>query len=161
MPSNNEFEHLWKLISKCRFAMLVTNGPDGLQSRPMTTVQKEFDGNLWFFAPADSSAVHAIQSDDQVCLCYGNTGAADFVSVTGPASIISDATKKKSLWNPMVQAWFPQGAEADSVVLIKVRAAHCEYWDSNSSKLVQLFTMAKALATGTQPKEAGEHCRVM
>jgi hypothetical protein len=65
--------------------------------------------------------------------------------------------KKKELWKPAVQAWFPEGAESPQNVLVKVVPDHAEYWDSKSNKLVQLFTMAKALATGSPPNDIGEH----
>jgi general stress protein 26 len=48
----------------------------------------------------------------------------------------------------MVQAWFPQGPDADSVVLIRVRVDHAEYWDGEywdgqDNKLVQLISVFK------------------
>ena len=68
------------------------------------------------------------------------------------------SAKKKELWNPpAVQAWFPEGADSPQNVLLQVIPDHAEYWDSKSNKLVQLFTMAKALATGTPPRDIGEH----
>lgn len=152
---------LWDMIRSYRFAMFTTREPgDVLRSRPMTTLQQDFDGSLWFFAAADSDVVHAVESYAQVSLSYGNSNAADFVCVAGPATIVKDAQSKRDRWNPMVQAWFPQGPTTDSVVLIKVRADHAEYWDSNDSKLVQLLSMVKAIATGSQPRHIGEHRKV-
>ena len=43
-------EDIWKRIKDVRFAMLTTIDADGsLSSRPMTTVQKELAGTMWFF----------------------------------------------------------------------------------------------------------------
>jgi hypothetical protein len=64
------------------------------------------------------------------------------------------------LWKPSVQAWFPEGAESPLNVLVKVTPDHAEYWDSKSNKLVQLFTLAKSLATGVPPRDIGEHRHV-
>ena len=154
-------ETLWGMIKSYRFAMLTTRErSDVLRSRPMTTVQQGFDGTLWFFAATESDAVRAIERYAQVSLSYGNSNESDFVCVAGPATIVEDVQCKQALWNPSVQAWFPQGPEADSVVLIKVRADHAEYWDSSHSKLVQLLCMVKAVATGTQPRHLGEHRKV-
>lgn len=151
-------EKLWSMIHKYRFAMMTTQeAGDALRSRPMTTIDRDFDGSLWFFARADSAAVAALETHPQVSLSYSDSGAFDFVAVAGPAEIVTEVAKKKELWKPAVQAWFPEGAESPHNVLIKVLPDHAEYWDSKSNKLVQLFTMAKALATGSPPHDIGEH----
>jgi general stress protein 26 len=154
-------EALWGMIKFYRFAMFTTRERgDVLRSRPMTTIQQDFDGTLWFFAAAESDVVRAIERYAQVSVSYGNSNDVDFVCVAGPAAIVGDAQCKEALWNPMVQAWFPQGPDADSVVLIKVRADRAEYWDSTHNKLVQLLSMVKAVANGSQPRAMGEHRKV-
>lgn len=154
---NESYEKLWKMIRECRFAMLTTTDETSeLRGRPMTTLQKEFDGRLWFIAPATSDAVKDIEENANVSLAYSDTPDADFVSVSGKASIEFDVEQKKKLWSPMVAAWFPQGPESSDVALIRVDASRADYWDSKSNKLVQLFSMAKALATGKKP-DMGEH----
>jgi len=156
--NQDAYQKLWSLIKHCRFAMMVTMEGDGaLRSRPMSTVNKEFAGALWFFTPADSAAVAAIASHPDVCLAYADSKDADFVSVSGNGSIESDANLKQELWNPMVQAWFPQGPQSSDVVLIRVDANHAEYWDSTSNKLVQLYSLASALMQGSAPKHMGTH----
>jgi general stress protein 26 len=151
-------EKLWGMIKKHRFAMLTTQeSGQALHSRPMTTIDRDFDGTLWFFAKADSAAVTAIGSHPQVCLSYSDADAADFVCVSGAAEIVTETAKKEELWKPMVQAWFPEGAQSPLNVLIKVTPDHAEYWDSKSNRLVQLFSMARALATGAPPRDLGEH----
>jgi general stress protein 26 len=156
--ADSENTKLWAMIKGFRFAMLTTREPGGaLRARPMTTIDVAFDGSLWFFAQQDSDAARAIREFPQVCLSYGNDRAADFVCVSGAAEVVTDVNKKKQLWNPAVEAWFPQGAASPNVVLFKVSAEHAEYWDSNSSKLVRLFSMATALATGKPPQNMGEH----
>jgi general stress protein 26 len=154
-------DKLWNMIKKYKFAMMTTQHEgDVLRSRPMTTIDREYDDSLWFFARADSTLAAALTRHPQVCLSYADSGAADFVCVAGAAEIVSDTAKKKALWNSMVQAWFPEGSESSYVVLIKVNADHAEFWDSTSSKLVQLFSVAKALATGHPPTELGDHQNV-
>lgn len=150
-------QKLWEMISRSRFAMFVTLEADRtLRGRPMTTIQDKFDDTLWFFAKADSDVVRAVQANPVVCLTYGNSNAADFVSVSGRATVVTDLNRKKELWNAAVQAWFPEGAESPGVVLLDVEALSGEYWDSEN-RLVRLFSMARALSTSTTPKNMGEH----
>jgi general stress protein 26 len=151
-------EKLWGLVKKYRYAMLTTQeAGEALRSRPMTTIEREYDGTLWFFAAADSTAATALGDHPQICLTYSNTDNFDFVTVSGSAEVITDVARKKALWQPAVQAWFPQGPDSAHNVLIKVTPEQAEYWDSKSNKLVQLFSIAKALATGTTPRDLGEH----
>jgi general stress protein 26 len=64
-------QKLWQLIQKHRFAMLTTHADgDVLRSRPMTTIERNFDGSLWFFARTDSQTAAAIARRAQVCLGY-------------------------------------------------------------------------------------------
>ena len=158
--SKDESGHdkLWAMIKKHRFAMMTTQHEGNvLRSRPMTTIERRDDQSLWFFAKSDSAVTAALAARPQACLSYANPADHDFVSVAGPAAIVSDVAKKKELWGPMVQAWLPEGPEASSVVLLEVKPDHAEYWDTKSSKLVQLFSMVRSLATGQPPRDMGEH----
>ena len=152
---------LWSMIGEYRFAMLTTQeSGETLRSRPMTTVKRDFDGSLWFFARSDSAAAWALTAHPQVSLAYADDGAADFVAVGGSAHVVTDEAVKRQLWGPAVQAWFPEGPDSPHNLLIRVQAEHAEYWDSKSNRLVQLFSMAKALATGGTPPDIGEHRKV-
>src|SRR5689334_18380270 len=80
---------LWEIIKDCRFAMLTTTDESGaLRSRPMTTVQKEFGGTLWFFTPADAEPVQDIEAHENVCVSYADVEHNDFVSLSGTASLV-------------------------------------------------------------------------
>jgi general stress protein 26 len=154
---DNPYDKLWSMIDKSRFAMFTTIEPNGsLRSRPMTTIQNRFDGSLWFFAKAGTDIVRAVGANPRVSLSYGDSKHADFVAVSGTAKIVTEIAKKQELWTAAVEAWLPEGAEAPSVVLVDVEADHGEYWDS-ASKLVQLFSVARALASSEKPPGQGEH----
>jgi general stress protein 26 len=161
MIKQSGYEKLWSLVKKHRFAMLTTlEGEEVLRSRPMTTINREFDGTLWFFAKADSASVAALRTHSNVCLSYSDPGAAEFVCAAGPSVVITDVARKQELWNAGVQAWFPEGATSPLNVLIAVTPDHAEYWDSSNSKLVQLFGFAKALITNQPPRDVKEHREV-
>lgn len=154
---DSSYDKLWHIIKGCRFGMLTTLEDGMLRSRPMTTVQKEFGGTIWFFVPTDSDAAHAIARNEQVCVAYANVDKADFVSLSGTASIITHTGIKEKFWSAMVQAWFPQGAASDDVSMIKMDVSCADYWDSVSNKFVQHYSMASAYVRGSTPKHIGEH----
>jgi general stress protein 26 len=122
----------------------------------MTLQEVEFDGDLWFFAERDSHPVQHIAASPEVNVGVGSGGS--WVSLTGDAVVVEDAAKKRELWNSAVEAWFPQGPDDDSVVLIKVQADSAEYWDS-PGRLATLLSFAKAKVTGERI-EVGENEKV-
>lgn len=141
-----------------RIAMLTTRAPDGtLTSRPMALQEADFDGDLWFFATKGSRKVTHITADPQVNVGVGSSGT--WVSLTGNARVVTDDAKKRELWNVGVEAWFPNGPEADDIVLIQVEGESAEYWDSPGGRIATAFSFAKAKATG-KPYSGGENEKV-
>jgi general stress protein 26 len=143
-----------ELIKDIDIAMLTTVEQDGsLRSRPMSTQQVEFDGDLWFFTSATTPKVGEIQRDQRVNVSYANPGKQRYVSVSGVATLVRDRAKIEELWNPVLKAWFPKGLEDPDLALLHVRSEQAEYWESPSGFIAQAVGLAQALATG---KEANE-----
>ena len=157
-PDRNEsIKKLAEMIKGIRVTMMTTVEEDGsLRSRPMATQQTEFDGNLWFFTGASSPKIDEVQQDQHVNLSYADPDSNRYVSLSGTAKLVSDKQKAKELWNPFVKAWFPKGLDDPELALLKVTIDSAEYWDSPSSKMVQLAGLAKALITG-KPIKGGEN----
>jgi general stress protein 26 len=165
MSTNTERDEAIKklatLIKDIQVAMLTTADEDGsLRSRPMATQQTEFDGTLWFFTRADSGKVHEIDRQHQVNVSYAEPKKQHYVSVSGTATLVRDLAKVKELWKPLYKAWFPEGLDDPELALLRVDVAKAEYWDSPSSKVVQIVGFLKAMTTGTM-YQGGEHEKVM
>ncbi len=142
-----------ELIGSARIAMLTTVSTEGqLVSRPMAVQQTEFDGDVWFFAEADSPKIADIQGDPRVNVAFSES---DFVSIAGTASIVRDVAKKRELWDAGAAAWFGgKDPEDPSVVLIQVDGDTAEYWDT-PSRPATMIKVVKAKLTGSRP-DAGE-----
>ncbi|HYO82763.1 MAG TPA: pyridoxamine 5'-phosphate oxidase family protein [Bryobacteraceae bacterium] len=153
---------LGELIKGIRVAMFTTIEPDGsLRSRPMYTQDVEFDGQLWFFTWLDTAKVSEISREQHVNVSYSSPSDERYVSLSGRARLVQDPAKAKELWNPALKAWFPKGLDDPNLGLILVDAEKAEYWDSPSSKLVQMIGFAKAVTTGkSYADEATDHQRV-
>jgi len=147
---------LQELIEGIDFCMLTSIDGDVMRSRPMSTQQAEFDGDIWFFTSDETHKVDEIAADNRVCVAYTKPDSHTYVSVSGRAEIVRDRPKMEELWNPVLKAWFPDGLEDPRLCLLKVTAEQAEYWDQPSGKVVQLFGFVKALATG-QSAEWGEN----
>jgi len=147
MSEDDQTHKVAELLRGERFGFLTTITMDGrLTSRPMTLQEVEFDGDLWFFAERDSTPVEHITASPEVNVGVGSGGT--WVSLTGDAIVVEDAAKKRELWNSAVEAWFPQGPDDASVVLIKVQADSAEYWDSPGGRLATAFSFVKSKVTG-------------
>jgi general stress protein 26 len=145
-------------IDDVRFPMFTWQDEHGhLLSQPMTKQQVDDDGGIWFFASTLTSLWECIGHRPQVNLAFAHPDDALFVSVAGTAERVVDRERIKAMWNTGAQAWFPAGPEDEHAVLIRVVPHTAEYWDSNDSKMVRLFAMAKAAITGTRPDMDNEH----
>jgi general stress protein 26 len=156
-------EQLWDLIKDIKFAMFTTRHDNGhLHSRPMTTQNKKVDedGSLWFFMSRSGDPVADLAAEPNVNVVYADPGADSYVSVSGTARVVDNLAKKEQLWSKLNEAWFPAGVTDPDLALVQVQITHASYWDVKSSKLVQLFAMAKAAVTGRPPKDIGEHGEV-
>src|SRR5687767_5291931 len=150
---------LRELLEGIDFCMLTTIDSGQLRSRPMSTQQAEFDGDVWFFTSDESHKIGEIEKDNRVCLAYAKPDSDTYVSVSGRAEMTRDRAKMEELWSPILKAWFPGGLDDPHLCLMKVSAEQAEYWDSPSGKLLQLFGFVKALATG-QEADWGENKKI-
>lgn len=145
-------------IGSMRFAMFTFRDQyDHLVSQPMTKQDVDAEGGLWFFVNSTTELWDSIAHQPEVNVSFADNENSTYVSVSGRAERVVDRAQVQQRWNPMVQAWFPAGPEDQHAVLVRVDPHAAEYWDSNDSKMVRMFAMAKAAVTGTQPDVDGEH----
>lgn len=151
---------LGALIKDIKMAMLTTVEDDGtIRSRPMATQKAEFDGTLWFFTSLNTPKIDDIQHERNVNVSYAEPSDNRYVSVSGKAFVVRDRQKIEELWNPFLKAWFPKGQDDPELTLLKINVESAEYWDSPSSKVVQVVGFVKALATG-KAYEGGENEKI-
>jgi general stress protein 26 len=152
-----EIEKISKMIKSVEVAMLVTMDSDGkFHSRPMTTQEMDFNGEIWFFAERDSEVVKEIQNHPELNVAYSEDGK--YVSVSGKGSIVTNNAKKRELWHPELKVWF-EGKEAESadVVLIKVQANEADYWETGDGMIGNAVRTLIAAVGGREatPIESG------
>lgn len=143
----SEHEKINELIKDIKFAMVTFNTQAGhLHAVPMTTQNKEFDGEIWFIGSKKSEWVENIAHNNQVNLAY-STSSSHFISIHGTANLVEDQALLDELWSPAYNAFFENGKEDPDVQLIRVDAHGAQYWES-SGKLVTLFKLGKAAISG-------------
>lgn len=147
-----------ELIRDARICLLTTTAVDGrLVSRPMGLQAAEFDGDLWFFAYADSAKVRQIRVNPQVNVGFSDQRQHAWVAVAGTAQEGWDRDRAAELLNPLLRTWFPDGLDTPGLTLIKVHASSAEYWGSPGGTVVNLLGFAKAAVAGRPPKAGENH----
>ncbi|MDB6060818.1 MAG: ral stress protein [Verrucomicrobiaceae bacterium] len=153
-----DLNELWKKIGQVKTGMFTTTDGSGrLNSRPMTSQEVDVDGVLWFFCSLHSEIAHELSERPQVNISFAEPKDGFYVSLAGQATLVRDRGLYASLWNPLVKAWFPRGLDDPDLVLIRFDIESAEYWDADSSRMVQLIKMAKAAVIGKKPDDMGKH----
>ncbi len=126
-----KIEKLRELIKDIDIAMLTTVDNDGtLRSRPMSTQQTEFDGDLLFLTGADTAKAYEIGRDSRVNVSYAKPDDQRFISVSGTATLLNDRAKIDELWSPIYKVFFPNGKDDPNLRVLKVTVDKAEYWDT-------------------------------
>ncbi len=152
-------EKLWSMMKDIRFAMLTTEDGGHLRARPMAASQSGFDGTLWFFTRASSHKVAEVGADHRVGVTYADSGANDYVSLSGTATLVTDKASIAAHWSEALRTWFPKGKDDPDIALLKVDVQAAEYWDAPNSAMVHAYGYVKAVLTG-EPPHPGENRKV-
>jgi|SRR5688572_5865249 len=149
-------EKVKELVSHSRVGMLGTLEAGFMKFRPMSHVDIDDDGNIWFFTSKDSWKAEDIQRNPTVQLLYVNESDSCYISIEGTAHLSDDHQRMKELFNPFVKAWFPKGLKDPSIALLIVHPMEMEYWSNDDSKVLTYLKILTAAATGSQPS-VGSH----
>jgi general stress protein 26 len=159
--ANDPLKDLREKIKDVKFGMFTTLNPEGrVTSRPMTSQQLDDAGNVWFFTSDESDFVRHLGTHPQVNVSFADPEDSLYVSIAGHAELTRDRAKIDELWSPLVSAWFDGGKEDPHLALVKVHVDTAEYWDTHSSKMTQLYALAKSALTGKAPRDLGEHKKI-
>ena len=157
-----QVEFLYDKLADIRFGMLSTidSAKGVIRSRPMTNKKVDRDGTLWFMTSDETAISFEVDQNQHVNVSYADTSDQLFISISGSGTVVRDRAKIHELWHAMDKAWFPEGVEDPHIVLIRVDVSAAEYWDSPSSKVVALYSLAKAISSGETAYDIGEHAKL-
>ena len=160
VSAEKKLDDLYELIDGIEIAMFTTRRPDGhLVSRPMATQQRTSAADLWFVTNVESHKLDELAFDPNVNVSYYRNRSAEWVSVSGSATVSRDRAKIHELYQPDWRAWFgDDGGERDGgpddprLALVLVEAHSVTYQKVSVPRPVVLFQVAKGIITGTPPK---------
>jgi general stress protein 26 len=147
-----------KLIETLRHydtLMVTTTATNGtMHARPMAIAEIDDSGEVWFVTRDDTPKIDEVMKDARTLVTGQEKGR--FVSLTGRIDVIKDREKIRALWKEAWKAWFPDGKDDPSIVLMRVRPEIGEYWDNRGTRGVRfMFEAAKALLNGRSAADAG------
>lgn len=154
LNSKEAVTKLQSLIGDIGTCMFFTNIQTGVHNtRPMVAIEVDMNGNLWFFTNLQSAKVKDIEKDSNVHLVFANPSKDSYLDLRGRASIEQDRKSIEDKWNPIVKAWFPEGKNDPNLCLVKVKTDEAHYWDTESTKMVEMLKIVASLVTGKQLEE--------
>lgn len=152
---NSDLTLLSEMIEEITVAMLTNVNEHGaLTSRPMTPLEMDSEGALWFFI--DRTSVPHVERLSAANLSFSDEERAVYVSLSGRGELDDDRDIIRRLWTSFAKPWFPEGPESVDLCLLKFVPETAEYWDGPHSKVVRKVAMAASIAAG-RPIGMGEH----
>jgi len=129
-----DVEKLKQMAGKCRVGMLGLYQEDKIHFSPMSHVDIDDQGDLWFFA--SNKLRNDLKNDSSVHLVYSHESDGTFLSIEGTARVNNNKGKMKELFNSFIKTWFPKGLDDSSLILLVVHPVGVEYWTNDSRELI-------------------------
>jgi general stress protein 26 len=153
----NSAQNAWDIMKSLDICFLVSVSPDGMRSRPMSSIVEADETTIYLLSNSTSEQLADINATPKILLNFGN-GSNQYVSTSAVATLSTDRALIKRLWNPGAQTFWPEGPEQAEVTVICAIPDAAEYWDGPSG-VVTLAKMAVSLVTGSRP-DMGENEKV-
>ena len=96
-------EKLKQIVARCRVGMLGMHGEEGIHFSPMSHVDIDDDGNLWFFTSKQTGQTISAKNKNNIFITYAQESNSTFLSITGKAYINANREKMLTHWNEWLQ----------------------------------------------------------
>ena len=154
LNSKEAIEKLQGLVKNIGACMFFTNTAAGIHNaRPMAVIDVDVNGTLWFFTSKSSHKVLDIEKDNNVHLVFANPSKDSYLDIRGRASLEEDRASIEEKWNPIIKAWFPEGKTDPELCLLKVKTDEAHYWDTNTTKMVEMLKVVTSIVKGKKLNE--------
>jgi len=117
-------------------------------ARPMSVLDVDDEGTLWFVSPKESDKNGEIMSNSSVRLYFHGSAHSDLMYLIGDAYIHEDRSKIRDIWNPFLKTWFNEGQDDPRITIIKVLPSEGYYWDSKHGNFVATIKMIAGSIVG-------------
>lgn len=142
-----KLKNLATSAENCFFCTNIKTGLP-LSVRPMSVLQVDEAGNLWFMSQNDSNKNAEITQDPFTHLFFQENKNSGFLNIYGITEIITDGAKIDELWNPLLKVWFQGGKDDPKISLLKVVPTNVYYWDTKHGEAIAFIKMATSIIIG-------------
>ena len=148
MNMNEKREHLLTALFRFRNAFLITYDENNrLDARPMTIVETEKNGVVWF--PISKSSVQFQPGTNAYITAQAERS---YVVARGAVSLHSDSATIDRLWSTPLEVWFPDGRKDPELAFLRMEIIEGEYWDiSGLNRVKYCLSAFTAFLQDTQP----------
>lgn len=132
-----------ELASQANICFFCTESSTGQTkgARPMSILQVDDSGTIWFVSPKESDKNKEIAGNPSVRLYFHGSAHSDLMYLIGHAYLHEDRSKIKDIWNPFLKTWFTEGQDDPRISIIKVHPSEGYYWDSKHGNVVATVKM--------------------
>lgn len=128
MKKNNLKQSVAELMSRSRYAKLITYGPENApRARMMTNLPMGSDMVIWFATGLSTSKIKDIKKNPNVCVFIDDADDLTNASIIGKAEIVTDDRLRKKFWQPPFEIFFPGGPSDPDYCLLKITPKKVEY----------------------------------
>jgi len=127
-----------------------------LHARPMTVIETDDSGALWFFTEIDSLKNVELDRDPRVTLFFKEGDNGGHLKLDGNAAQVTDRATIHRLWSPKLRAWFTEGEDDPRICVLRVDPVSGEYWDNRHGSAIAGLKMLFGAITG-QRGDDGVH----
>ncbi len=154
MPSEADIEKkFWKALKSDRTVMLGLQNGVGGDSQPMTAqLEGDEGGPVWFFTSKDTDLARAIGAGQPGVAQLVDKGHDLFATFHGRLTTSTEPAVIERLWNPFVAAWFENGKDDPTLLLLRFEVDRAHIWLNESS----VFAGVKLLLGKDPKKEYGD-----
>ncbi|MCX8044825.1 MAG: pyridoxamine 5'-phosphate oxidase family protein [Desulfobacterota bacterium] len=130
MKKDDIREKVIALITRNRYAKLITNGPDGTpRARIMTNLPIGKDMIIWFATGLSTSKVQDIKNNPHVSVFVDDPDDHVHACISGTAEIITNDRLRRKYWREGFAFFFPGGPTDPDYCLLKITPRTVEYMD--------------------------------
>ncbi len=150
LAGKEALEKLKDLVEDAETCFYCTNIKTGIpvSARPMSVLQVDDEGNLWFMSMKDSTKNKEIEADPFTHLFFQVSKHSGFLDIYGISEISTDKAKIDELWKPLLKVWFQDGKDDEKITLLKVTPTKVYYWDNKHGDTIAFAKMALSVVTG-------------
>jgi general stress protein 26 len=147
----SDLENYLEILKSFDTAMLVTLRGEEVRSRPMAVADTSPDGRIRFLTSIESGKLEEITDSPMVNVSMQSN--SKFLSISGTAVATRDPDMIDKLWSATDNAWFPEGKDDPTVIVLEIVPTYAEYWDRSGIEGVKAFLeLGKSVVTQEQPK---------